>query len=91
MYTFYLITDDPQNEEYLEEEFEEDSSEQYEQLLPTIKKTVACRAKLQLDDGTKYKFSRKPGKIIEVQCTTSDGNVVYVEMEDNRTVGCAYF
>lgn len=72
------------SEEYLEEDYEEESSEQYEHLLPTIKKTVAARTKMQLDEDTKYNITRKPGKVIEVQCTTSDGNVVYVEMEDSN-------
>lgn len=69
-----------------DEDFDESSPEEYEQLLPVIKKTIASRADLQLSGEIKYKFTKKPGKIIEVQCTTSDGKVVCVEMEDNREV-----
>lgn len=70
-----------QSEEYLEEEYLE-NAQQYEKFLPTIKTAVADQSEVELDEGTKYQFTKKGGKVIEVRCTTSNGNVVFVEMEE---------
>lgn len=59
-----------------------ENAEQYEQWLPSIKSAVADQSEVQLDAGTKYKFTRKAGKLIEVQCMASNGSVVCVEMEE---------
>lgn len=76
-----------QTTEYLDEEFEDDpENSNYAQLLPTIQKSLASKTGYQLDNDTKYKFTRKPGKIVEVQCTTSSGAVVLVELEDTVPV-----
>lgn len=81
-----LIISDLQSEEYLEEEYLE-NAQQYETYLPSIKTAVAYQSDVELDEGTKYRFTKKAGKVIEVRCTTSNGNVVFVEMEEvaNRT------
>lgn len=69
--------------EYLEEEYDpNDNDDEFyiDSILPAIKKTIASKSGVHLDDNTKYKVFKKPDNEIEVECTTSDGKVFSVEM-----------
>lgn len=70
-------------EEYLEEDYDpNDHDDEFyiDSILPAIKKTIASKSGVHLDDDTKYKVFKKPDNEIEVECTTSDGKVFSVEM-----------
>lgn len=69
--------------EYLEEDFdpnEQDYEFYIDSILPAIKKTIASKSGVYLDENTKYRVFKKPDNEIEVECTTSDGKVFTVEM-----------
>lgn len=69
--------------EYLDEEYDpNDHDDEFylESILPAIRKTIASKSGVHLDDDTKYKVFKKPDNEIEVECTTSDGKVFSVEM-----------
>lgn len=69
--------------EYLEEDYDpNDHDDEFyiDSILPAIKKTIASKSGVHLDEDTKYKVFKKPDNEIEVECTTSDGKVFSVEM-----------
>lgn len=86
---FYLIALCYALLEYLEEEYNDDNNpldeNNFEEILPAIKKTIAAQKQLAInvDRIIKYDIHKKTGKVLEVQCTTDDGNVIYVEMEES--------
>ena len=84
--------------EYLEDDTNNDSDAkndadllgQYEDLLPMIKESISERSDVQIDDDTKYKFTKKPNGLIEVQITMSDNKMLNIEMEDYVVCVCVY-
>lgn len=85
--------------EYLEDEHNDDNNpleDNYDLILPAIKKTIASQKELAInvDRIVKYDIQKKSGRVIEVQCTTNDGNIIYVEMEEsylNNVSGLIHF
>lgn len=69
--------------EYLEEDdIDEKMDDKFdlESVLPVIKKTIASKSGIYLDDQTEYNFIRKPDNLYEVECITAEGKVYSVEL-----------
>lgn len=69
--------------EYLEEDDIDDKVDDkfdLESVLPVIKKTIASKSGIYLDDQTEYNVIQKPDNLYEVECITAEGKVYSVEL-----------